>query len=256
MISATKIKYIKALKDRKFRSECRQFIAEGPKVVIDLLVNRFEIVELYATPSFIEKNEDVLSMWHINTIPISPKELDRMSHLSAPNEVLAICSMPTYSIDYNLIFNQWSFVLDGVNDPGNLGTIIRIAHWLNIKYLFCSNDTVDVFNNKTIQSTMGSIAHVKVVYIDLVDFLKTALPKISVFGTYMNGQTLYETSFENNGIVVFGNETHGISDKLSQLIQHRITIPRIHNNIGPDSLNVAVSAAIFGSELLRRKLLA
>ncbi len=255
MLSSNKIKLINALKLKKGRAENKLFIAEGPKVVTDLIVNNYDIMDLYATTPFLESYNDLLSEKRINITEVSEKELDRISGLTTANQVLAVCRIREHTIDFKEILSHWSFVLDGVNDPGNLGTIIRMAHWFNIKNIICSPETVDVYNPKTVQSTMGSLAFVKTTYTDLAPFLKLLGKDLPVFGTFMSGQSIYDADFGKCGVIVFGSESHGISKEVTQLLSQRISIPSTNKTSCPDSLNVAVSAGIIAAELLRKGLL-
>ena len=255
MLSTNKIKLINALKLKKGRTENNLFIAEGPKVVSDLMVNNYNIVELYATVPFIESYNNLLSEKRIDITEISEKELGRISGLKTPNQVLAVCKIKEHCPDLKEILSHWSFVLDGVNDPGNMGTIIRIAHWFNIRNIICASETVDIYNPKTVQSTMGSLAFVKTIYTDLKPFLKSLGTDFPLLGTFMSGQSIYDADLDKKGIIVFGSESHGISKEVSTLLNHRISIPSTNITSCPDSLNVAVSAGIISAELLRKGLL-
>jgi len=255
MITSSKIKFINTLKLKKHRIENGLFIAEGTKVVNDLIINNYDITELYATTAFIENHITVLSDKNILVHEVSEKELNRISALTTPNQVLAVCKMKDHEIDIKEILNRWSFVLDEINDPGNLGTIIRIAHWFNIKYIICSPGTVDVYNPKTVQSTMGSLAFVKIVYTDLPSFLKKLDNKIPILGAFMNGKNIYDVNLGKSGIVIFGSESHGISNEVRKSVSISVSIPSANKASCPDSLNVAVSTGIIAAELLRKGLL-
>ena len=150
MLSSSKIKFINSLKLKKYRTESGLFIAEGSKVVNDLRTHNYDIMALYATPEYIESLSAVSDNSNTEVVAVSEKELGRISGLTTPNQVLAVCKMKKYPLDMNDILSGWSLVLDGVNDPGNLGTIIRIAHWFNIKNIICAENTVDVYNAKTV----------------------------------------------------------------------------------------------------------
>jgi len=188
---------------------------------------------------------------------VTKEELKRISMLSTPNRILALIRMPDFNYDKDLIMNDFSLVLDDIQDPGNLGTIIRIAHWFGIKQVFCSENSADIYNPKTVQSAMGSLWSVKVFYIELSSFLKsyhdsTDLP---VIGTFLKGPCIYGRTSASRGLVVLGNEAHGISEKLEPFIRTRVTIPAYNEKSRPDSINVAMSAAIICSELRRNQLL-
>ena len=255
MLSTTKIKFVNALKLKKNRIDNGLFIAEGPKVVNDLIANNYEVIELFATTSYIVSCNKILAEKKTEVSEITEKELGRMSGLTTPNQVLAVCKIKEHNIDLNEILNHWSFVLDGVNDPGNLGTIIRIAHWFNIKNVICSQGTVDVYNSKTVQSTMGSLAYVKTIYTDLSPFLNQFDKEYPVLGTFMTGKSIYDADLDEKGLIVFGSESHGISDGVKQYVNLKVSIPCADKTSCPDSLNVAVSAGIISAELLRKALL-
>nr|WP_317198314.1 RNA methyltransferase [Mucilaginibacter ginkgonis] len=187
---------------------------------------------------------------NINILEISVADMARISSLKTPPGVLALITIPTpLSLNSALLKNKFSLVLDGVQDPGNMGTIIRTADWFGIKNVICSEDTVDVYNPKVVQATMGSLSRVAVHYADLETVISNA--QLPVFGALLNGKSIYETNFGSEAIVVMGNEGNGISEKLQQIIQQPITIPQVGE---AESLNVAVATAIFCSELYRNSL--
>ncbi len=184
---------------------------------------------------------------NIKLYEISQTELSKISTLSTPQALLAIIKIPeSEELTTKSLKSSFSLALDNIQDPGNLGTIIRTADWFGLKYLICSTDTVDVYNPKVVQASMGSLARVKVIYTDLEDFLKnTELP---IFGALLDGRSVYKTDFGNEGILLLGNEGNGISNDLLKLITFPVTIPRFGR---AESLNVAISASIFCSELRR-----
>ncbi len=184
---------------------------------------------------------------NIKLYEISQTELSKISTLSTPQALLAIIKIPeSEELTTKSLKGSFSLALDNIQDPGNLGTIIRTADWFGLKYLICSTDTVDVYNPKVVQASMGSLARVKVIYTDLEDFLKnTELP---IFGALLDGRSVYKTDFGNEGILLLGNEGNGISNDLLKLITFPVTIPRFGR---AESLNVAISASIFCSELRR-----
>ena len=240
MVSKNQIKLITGLVQKKNRMEQQLFIAEGFKVVQELFQSDFELVHLYS-----------VSTANIQVPPhkitsITAAELKRISILSTPNECLALFKIPTSRTidDHDLIV-----ALDDIRDPGNLGTIIRLCDWFGVKQLICSEPTVDVFNPKVVQATMGSLARVSVVYANLVDVLhKTKLP---IYGTFMDGKNIYTEDKTKEGIIVMGNESNGISKNIEQLIQRKITIPRFGTHQKTESLNVATATAITLSEFCR-----
>lgn len=239
MLSKSQIKLITSLKQKKYRFQHGFFVAEGTKTIQELLQSNLELYALYTTESFnIDAKDDIL---------ISEADLQRISFLTTPNKSLAIFKIPKpqpVNPD-NLIL-----ALDAVRDPGNLGTIIRLCDWFGISDLVCSRETVDCFNPKVIQATMGSIARVNISYMNLEDFFEqTAL---SVFGAYMEGDNVYDKNLPKNGILVMGNEANGISKTIEASITEKISIPRFGSLKATESLNVATATSILLSEFKRR----
>jgi len=255
MISATQIKFIKSLHQKKSRIESKMFIAEGVKVVNDLILQGFNVKEIYATASYIHKYKSLISEKPFMIYEISDTQLERISTLSTPNEVVAICGMGAPDITPDDLKNKWCIVLDGINDPGNLGTIIRTAHWFGIDTIICSQNSVDIYNPKTVQSTMGSLAAVTVIYADLTDLLCKLAPLVSIFGTTLEGCPYRDYTYPKKGILLFGSESHGINADLYKYVHHKIVIPPVKPNNKPDSLNIAVSSGIILSELSSQKCL-
>ena len=240
MVSKNQIKLITGLVQKKNRIEQQLFFAEGNKVVQELFQSDFELVQLYSV-------SDLNSEIPVEKITlISDNELKRISALTTPNECLGLFKIPKSKKieDKGIIV-----ALDDIRDPGNLGTIIRLCDWFGIKQLICSETTVDVFNPKVVQATMGSLTRVAVVYVDLVEALKKT--KLPVYGTFMDGENLYTINKEHEAIIVMGNESNGISSKVQELIQRRITIPRFGTLQKTESLNVATATAITLSEFCR-----
>jgi len=229
MITKENIKRIKGLSRKVNRVKEQQFVVEGVKNIQELLKSDFEIVALY-----------VLSQeeWEgIETVLITSKDLDRITHLKNSNIALAVVQVPK---DVRFDVHKTTIVLDGVNDPGNLGTIIRTADWFGIDQIVCSPNAVDCFNSKVVMSTMGSIFRVKIKYQDLSEFLsETALPNYSAV---FDGVDLFETSFPKACNIVMGSESHGLSTELEPLINHKITIP---GGVATESLNLSVSCSLF-----------
>ena len=241
MISKNQIKYIHQLEQKKFRKRDGVFVAEGPKVVGDLLRAGFEPVLLFAT-----------SEWQavgLMVQEVSDDELRKISFLQHPQQVLAVFRIPDCPAA-DTTGKRLSLALDGVQDPGNLGTIIRIADWFDIDTIYCSEDTADAWNPKVVQATMGSIARVNIIYSPLEEVIRKA--QVPVYGTLLDGQNIYEETLSPEGIIVMGNEGNGISQPIRQLITHRLLIPQYHE--GPESLNVAIATAITCSEFRRRGL--
>lgn len=239
MLSKNQIKLITSLKQKKYRQQHGFFVVEGIKVINELLQSHLELHALYTTESFnIDAKEEIL---------ISEADLKRISFQTTPNKALAIFKIPKPQA---INPHQLIVALDDVRDPGNLGTIIRLCDWFGVTDLVCSNETVDCFNPKVIQSTMGSIKRVNVSYVDLQSFLKDA--KVPIFGTFMEGDNVYKTTLPSQGILVMGNEANGISEAVEAMITQKITIPRFGHLQATESLNVATATAILLSEFKRR----
>lgn len=246
-LSKNKLKYIRSLKEKKFRTEYGTFVAEGNKLVGDLLPY-MKCQLLIATPSFL-LNADVSNVEEV--IEVSDSELAQASFLQNPQQVLAVFyqTKKEQQTDHP---KDLSLALDGIQDPGNLGTIIRLADWYGIKHVFCSYDTVDVYNLKVVQSTMGALARVNIHYVDLAEFL-TSLKDIPVYGTLLDGGNMYEQHLAPNGIIVMGNEGNGIRPNIEKLITTKLYIPNYPvGHITSESLNVAIATAIVCAEFRRR----
>ena len=240
MLSKNQIKLITQLKQKKYRIQYQRFVAEGKKTIQELLNSSFELDHLYTTTLEFDVT-DVLKT------KISDNNLKKISFLTTPNTALAVFKIPTIKpIDKN----QLIIALDNVRDPGNLGTIIRLCDWFGVKDLICNTGTVDCYNPKVIQATMGSITRVNVSYLDLETFLSSQNEK-TVFGAFMDGDNVYDLNLSNSGILVLGNEANGISKIIETQISKRIAIPRFGNSQETESLNVANAAAILLSEFRR-----
>lgn len=245
MLSKNQIKLIKSLETKKNRKREGLFVAEGPKVVGDLLRAGYQPHSIYATPQ--------CSLFNAKCSTVTDDELHRISFLQHPQEVLAIFHIPTppQPSDTRPQTSALSLALDGVQDPGNVGTIIRIADWFGITQIFCSPDTADVYNPKVVQATMGSLAHVSITYCDLVPLLREA--NVPVYGTLLDGQDIYQQPLSAEGIIVMGNEGNGISPEVRQLVTNKLLISNFNNNTETaESLNVAIATAITCSEFRRR----
>lgn len=255
MLSKNQIKFIKSLHQKKFILEHGLFIAEGVKVVSELLQSSIQVKQLYATPVFIA-GETIPK--HFECVEIKESDLERISALTTPNEVLAVCEIPSYQLNPEAIKEKLTLVLDDIKDPGNLGTIIRIADWFGIENIICSNETTIAYSPKVVQSTMGSIARVSIHYTDLREFFKVQSTKFKVqnFGALLEGENIYTKQLASNGFIVIGNESRGISDELLPFITDKISIPSFShfktNGGEAESLNAAVATAIICSEFRRR----
>lgn len=248
MLSKNKIKFIRSLEQKKFRKESCAFLAEGNKLVADLS-GHFRCKLVVATSSWLEAHKYI----HADeTIEATKDELSRASLLKTPQDVLAVFEIPSYSTDKEIPTKELCLALDDVQDPGNLGTIIRIADWFGITNIYCSKGTVDAFSPKTVQATMGALSRVKLHYCDLKELI-LELKDTPVFGTFLDGEDLYKKDLSSNGLIVMGNEGNGISKEISELISQKLLIPNYPQGVETsESLNVAVATAIVCSEFRRR----
>lgn len=252
MLSKNRIKFIHSLKRKKFRETHHRFLVEGSKLVLDLLRSPYSISEIFVTHSWIaEKVQEVIQR-KVPVTEITEAEMEKITSLSTPSPVLAIVEIPAAVPDVTGIAGDLVLMLDDIRDPGNLGTIIRIADWFGIRTIICSENTVDLYNPKVVQSTMGSIAKVDVFYRDLKKFLEDLPHNIKIYGTFLDGENIYTGILENKGIVIIGNESNGISGDVSHFVSNRLCIPAFTPGKPPDSLNASVATAIVCSEFRRR----
>ncbi|MEA1973252.1 MAG: RNA methyltransferase [Candidatus Cloacimonadota bacterium] len=251
MLSKNKIKQINSLKIKKYRKQENAFICEGEKIFDSLVKSDFNTKEVFATADFIKNNTSKYQNIQFNEV--DENKLSKISSQTSPQNIIAIVEIPTNNIIISDFKTKLTLVLDKLQDPGNLGTIIRIADWFGIKNIICSLDSVDVYNTKVVQATMGSIFNVNIFYQNLEDFLQHITKnKLPIYGTFLNGENIYTSNLEKNGIIVMGNEANGINTKIEKFITKKITIPEFNKNKTAESLNVAVSTAIICSEFVRR----
>lgn len=249
MISKNKIKLINSLDQKKFRDETGLFVAEGTKLVLDLL-SVFHCSVLAATKTWLNENSGVKAD---EVIEVEPNELNKISNLKTPQGVLAVFVKPQEGWEPSDLHQELVLALDDVQDPGNLGTILRIADWFGITDVFCSDHTVDAYNPKTVQATMGALARVRVHTVNLVDFLEKCSSSMPIYGTFMDGENIYGKSLSNHGIIVMGNEGNGISPETEKLVTERLLIPNFPNGRNTsESLNVGVATALVCAEFRRR----
>jgi TrmH family RNA methyltransferase len=248
MISKATIKKIHALDMRKFRRNERLFVAEGPKLV-DELCATMKPVYIAALPEWISENAKIISGTEYDIV--TPDELQRASLQKNPQQVIALFPIPEHRFCTEQLRNELVLMLDGVQDPGNLGTIARIADWFGIRNILCSTETADIYNPKAVQATMGALARVKFHYTDLLQLLSQY--DGPVYGTFLDGENIYGQELSENGIIVMGNEGKGISQGVSEMINRRLYIPNYP--IGTqttESLNVAIATSIVCAEFRRR----
>ena len=236
MITKHQIKFIRGLSLKKNRVKHQLFVVEGKKNITELLDSDYEVDSLFATNDWINEHPT------INTIKLSNAELERISNHKSPNEVLAIVKIKNYSIPSDA---GLTLVLDGINDPGNMGTIIRMCDWFGVKAIVCSISTVDSHNPKVVQSAMGSIFRVAIIYTDLLEYLKGV--ESSIYAAFMDGENVKNISFPKNLHLVMGNEANGITKEISQLISKKVKIKNVGEKI--ESLNVAVATSILLHEI-------
>ena len=250
MISKNQIKHIQSLHSKKNREEDGLFIVEGIKLVTEFIHNqKFEIKEVFATAEYIDNQKTSFIKNHITFNEISAEELKKISQLSTPNQVLAVVKTIDQKIDFSLLSTTTTLFLDDIRDPGNLGTIIRIADWFGIKQVICSPNSTELYNPKTLQASMGAVLRVNVVTLAFEELLPQII-KLPIYGAVLEGKNIY-TSPLKNGVIVIGNEANGISNDVLKHITHPVTIPAANSN-GSESLNAANACAIICSEFHRQ----
>jgi len=247
-MTSIEIKRLTSLHVDKFRKEQQSFLVEGPKLLEELLHSSFTVKAIYALSEWIDQAISIPK--NIDIIKISPKELLRISQMKTPNQLVAEVMMKNNHQQPPQNEQCWMIALDNINNPGNLGTIIRTADWFGIHHLICSSNCADLYNPKVIQATMGSFTRVHVYYIELEQWFSSKTPTLPVYGAVMDGCSIYETDIEQSGILLIGNESHGISKNLFPFISKKIKIPAYGG--GAESLNASVAAAVLVAELKRR----
>ena len=248
MLSKAKIKEIRALEIKKIRDEQNLFVAEGNKLVADML-HAFECEWLIADTSWMATQGDIPAK---ELLLAEEGDIRRASFLKTPQDVLAVFKKPKYFLDEANPASQLILALDGIQDPGNLGTIIRLADWFGINHIICSPDTADTFSPKTVQATMGALAHVKVHYTSLNNYLEK-YKNSPIYGTFLDGENIYEKKLSQNGIIIMGNEGNGIRKETEILINEKLYIPSYPpSHATTESLNVAVATAIVCAEFRRQ----
>lgn len=252
-VSTGDIKYVQGLQQKKFRRQHGVFVAEGEKIVKELLSSDFEIEGIYGVADWIEQNKSSLQKG-ISLFTVSENELGRISGLKTPNQVLAVVKTPTLLSEPDLSRSGVILALDTLQDPGNLGTIIRTADWFGIRQIVCSHETADVFSPKVIQATMGSFLRVSVLYTDLAEWLETIRIEVPIYGAFPEGDNMFDIQPGIGGILVIGNESAGISARVSKCVSRRVKIPGglpPEKGSSPDSLNASIAAGILMSVLTR-----
>ena len=240
MLSKNQIKILRGLQRKKERKNSGLFIVEGKKIVQEILDSKDDWVELYATKSWLDQYPEYVALE--NVFEITDKDLAQISSFKTPNDVMLLLKQKA-EIDFSEVHStDIVLALDGIKDPGNMGTIIRLADWFGVSHILCTTDSVDQYNPKVVQSAMGSISRVNIHYGDLVHML-TQLESHKIYACDLNGASIYDTSFKEKAILIMGSESHGISKEVRRIVDHIITIPSVSNK-GIDSLNVASATAI------------
>jgi RNA methyltransferase, TrmH family len=255
LLSSNQVKHINSLKQKKFREIHRQFIAEGSKLVKEIIESQYKVLNVYAIADWLKQNENILLSDQVSFVEVSLGEMERITALSSPSPALAVAEIPEMT-SLPAFMNDLVLALDDIRDPGNLGTIIRIADWFGIKTIICSENTVDLYNPKVIQATMGSAFRINIFYADLKEFLASLSPEVKVYGTFSQGENIYSAPLDQQGIIIIGNESSGISNEISLKVTDRISIPAYitadpHPNHA-ESLNASIATAIICSEFRRR----
>jgi TrmH family RNA methyltransferase len=257
MLSRNKIKFINSLKQKKIRNETGFFIMEGDKLVTEVLVNRdIPVKELLSTPEWLHQNRFILHKGIHTISEVTEAEFSKITSFETPTGVMAILKIPVRDFHEQDLAGQLSISLDTLQDPGNLGTIIRTADWFGIRNIFCSPGCADCFNPKVVQASMGAVLRVNVHYTELDILLEnlTGQEQYSIYGSYLEGASIFEQKLSASGMLVFGNESRGIHPSLKHLIQVPLTIPSFSPRKGHvESLNVSAAVAIFCSEFFRDK---
>lgn len=245
-LSKAKIKWVQQLSLKKFRKQSGLFVVEGDKMTAEML-QKFACRTLFYTEAY---TGPVLGE---EQIAVSYDDLCKLSRLETPQHVLAVMEMPVTEFQPSCLSNQLVLALDGIQDAGNLGTIVRLADWFGIEHVLCSHGTVDVYNPKVVQATMGALSRVKVHYVDLLATLRSL--SMPIYVTALDGANLYQTSLSTSGVIVMGNEGNGVSDPIKALATHSLLIPNFPiGRSTSESLNVGVATAVVCAEFRRRQL--
>jgi TrmH family RNA methyltransferase len=239
MLSKSTVKYINSLNQKKFRQRYCKFTAEGDKIVNEILENsKITIERVFAVSSWIEQNPKLAQIHEVEEVTFN--ELKKISSLKTPNQILAVLDTFNHKIVTKTINDSLSLVLDNIQDPGNLGTIIRIADWFGIPYVFCSKGCVDVYNSKVVQSSMGSFLRTKVIYTE-IETLFSEYSEVPKYGAILGGQNIFKTELTQNGFIIIGNESKGVSSEVKKLLTHHLEIPSYGK---AESLNASIATGI------------
>lgn len=252
MLSKQVTKIVQNLEKKKFREKYNLFKIEGEKLVEELLLSPLKIHSILAFPEWIDRNRE--SLPNVNIIETDQREMDTISNFQSLPQVIALAEIPEYTYQATEIRETLSLVLNGIQDPGNLGTILRVADWFGIRHIFCDNDCAGAYNSKCVQASMGAIFRVKPFYVDLIDLIKEIKDeKFPIFGTFLDGKNIYSSPLSPTGFIVMGNEGKGISAEIEKLTDYKLTIPSFaQSEFSTESLNVGVATGIILSEFKRR----
>jgi TrmH family RNA methyltransferase len=255
MLSKNRLRFIISLRKKKIRDKQNLFIIEGDKLVKEFLSSHLKVISLIAKPEFLASLPEEVSDRIDEVEPVSNEELRQISSLKTPHNAIALVEMPVIKTNPILLTKELCVALDFIQDPGNLGTIIRAASWFGLKNVVCSEDCADVYNPKVIQATMGAILNMKVHYYDLKKLLSAAVDQgTPVYGTTLEGESIYDQKLSENGVILLGNESKGISEDLIPFVTTRLMIPKFTSaRHGIDSLNVGMAASVIFSEFARRR---
>jgi len=243
MLSQARIKWIKSLAIKKYRQKENLFIAEGDKIVSEVLESKLDVVQVYGLQSWIDKRRTIDG--NTEFIAVSQGELARISTLTTPNNAIAVCKIPALEFKISRLESNYSLYLDNIQDPGNMGTILRTADWFGIDTIICSPDCVDCFNPKVVQAAMGSFARVSIHYLQIDNFIHQLPSNFPVIGASLDGSNIFSSKFTNQGLIVIGNESKGISKNVDAHLTKKVFIPRGPGRYDlPESLNASVATGI------------
>ena len=254
-MTKAEITLVKSLSDKKERNASGLFIAEGTKLVGEIVASHLDVQKIFFTDD--KSTSDTFPFKtgsKIETEKVSPKDMERLSKLKTPSNIIALVKIPNYKFDFQSVYHNLILALDNIQDPGNMGTIIRIADWFGINDIICSENSADCFNPKVVQATMGAITRVKVHYTDLGNTLKKITADgINVYGTFLEGENIYNAQLSKNGVIIMGNEGRGISPAITSYVNKKLFIPSYPAGAETsESLNVSTATAIICSEFRRR----
>lgn len=248
MLSKNKTKFVNSLQKKKNRDKEGLFLVEGVKMVHELLLSTYETIALFSLPEW--KPPTIIS--GIEKTEVTPAELKEISQLKTPQQVVALAKQPQKPVTTELPKEELVLALDAIRDPGNMGTLLRLADWFGISRIFCSPDSVDTYNPKVVQASMGAIFRVSVLHTNLVDLIDNSSKEIPVYGTFMEGENLYTTKLSPAGCIILGNEGKGISNEVAQKVTHKLHIPNFNpSSATSESLNISIAGAVVCAEFRR-----